>query len=194
VYCEGDYHETNDKSHPALLLCNFLRRCGIDCVVDLHHSSESINNWSLWVEQNVQNCNGYIILLCGKILYESLQNSENRRIKMNVAHIGKLTLNYLIDDSKTNTYFVPVFIGEPLVDYIPTALKNRCYYTVQYDAVVDPDDVSIILTKRENRSLRSLVAKLTRYDMPPIHITFNSDSSEDLFSLQEYFVIGMFLV
>ena len=162
VYCEADYHETNGQSHPALELCNFLRECGVDCVVDFHYSNKSINDLGLWMEKNIRKCYGHIILLCGKKLHEYLQEFKNEQIQMNVAHIRTQTLRYLIDDSKTNNHFVPVFFEEELVDYIPTALKGRCCYTVKYDAVMkDYNDVDVVLDKEENKSLRSLVAKLT---------------------------------
>ena len=182
VYCEADYHKTNDQDHPALELSNFLRDCGVDCVVDLHYSTDRINDWSLWMEQNIRNCNGHIILLCGKKLHESLQEVNNERIQMNVAHIGAQALRHLIDDSQTNTYFVPVFFGEELVDYIPTALKGRSHFTIRYDAVMeDYDDVDDVLNNEENKSLCSLVAKLTRQQehyMPPVNdTTYNSSKS-----------------
>jgi len=184
VYSEADYHEENEQSHPALKLSNFFREhCGVDCEVDLHHSTELINNWNQWMEQKIKRCR-YIILLCGENLHKSLQEVNNERIKMHNAHIGVQTLNNLIDDRETNTYFIPVFIGKELVNCIPTALKDRSCYTVQYDAVMkDYDDVKAVLGKEENKSLYSLVAKLTEqqeYDKPPVYSydgTSNSSKS-----------------
>lgn len=133
------------------------------------------------MEQQIKKCAraGYIIILCGENLHKSLQEVNNERIQMHNAHIGVQTLNNLIDDRETNTYFVPVFIGKELVNCIPTALKDRSHYTVRYDAVMeDYDDVSTVLDKEENESLRSLVAKLTEQQehyMPSVcNSTYNS--------------------
>ena len=148
----------------------------------MHYSSEPINNWSQWIEQRIKNSAGYNILLCGKALYKSLQKLENERIEMHDAHIGVQTLNSLIDGSKTNTRFVPVFIGEELVDCIPTSLKERCHYTVQCKAEMEEDcDVNIVLNRKENKSLCSLVAKLTgqpEYPKPPVNDDDNYNSGK----------------
>ena len=176
IYCEEDYPEKHDYNHPALGLCNLLRHVGVECKIDMYDSSKDINNWSQWTEKEVRSCDGHIILLCGKKLHEALQKHYNEKIKMHDAHIGKLTLSSLIDDQEINTRFVPVFIGKPNKQFIPTALSEKTCYTAPYDVVMmdldSPQAAETVIYRAECRSLRSLVFKLTyqpEYDIPPVN-------------------------
>ena len=175
IYSDEDYPEKDDCKHPALGLSDLLRHLGVDCKIDMYDAGKNINNWNQWTEQEVKNCDGHVILLCGKKLHQVLQKVDNERIEMHDAHIGKLTLNSLIDDCKINTRFVPVFIGEPNTQFIPTALNKRTCYTVPYDVVVKyyetPHDAEVVVKRKVCKSLYSLVTKLTyqqENDIPPV--------------------------
>jgi len=175
IYCKEDYPEEDDCNHPALGLSNLLRQLGVPCNIDMYSASEDINNWDQWTEKEVRSCDGHIILLCGEKLHQLLQEDTNKRIEMRDAHIGKLKLNCLINDQEINTRFVPVFIGKPNEQFIPTALKGRNCYTAPYDVVMEdydsPHSAKAVIKHEKCRSLYSLVTKLTNrpeFNMPPV--------------------------
>ena len=161
----------------------------------MYDSSKDINNWSQWIEKEVRSCDGHIILLCGKKLHEALQKHYNEKIKMHNAHIGKLTLSSLIDDQEINTRFVPVFIGKPNKQFIPTALSERTFYTAPYDAVImdldSPQAAEAVIKRAECRSLYSLVSKLNNqpeHDKPPVN-----DLSNGKYYQVMYYLLGSFI-
>jgi len=173
IYSKEDYPE-QDGCYPALGLSNLLRQLAVACRVDMYDASKNINNWNQWTEDGVRNCDGHVILLCGNHLHQVLQKDSNIKIEMQVAHVGKLTLNSLIDDGEINTRFVPVFIGDQNEQLIPTALNKRTYYTVPYDVVMKDytrQEAEAVIMHQECKSLYSLITKLTNqpeYDMPPV--------------------------
>jgi len=181
IYYDEDYYceEDSIKKHPALGLCDLLRHLGIECNIDMYHSTKNINNWNQWTEQEVINCDGHIILLCSEKMHQVMKKNDNERIQMHVAHIGNITLQSLIDHQTINGQFVPVFIGKPNEQFIPTALNQRTYYTVPYEKVVEDYDISSandVIDFEECKSLYSLVAKLTNqpeYDMPSVGGHYN---------------------
>ena len=160
-----------------------MRACGIENEIDLYHPepNKEILQWDQWTGNNIQRCcdnNGHVLLLCGKKITELLQHESNIKIEMYHGFIWKLTLQNLILHTETNPYFVPIFFNSKNEDFIPHALRGRRYFTVNASTLLEKaNNLTLELELEENKSLRSLIAKLTNQQenyKPPLGASSSS--------------------
>ena len=163
---------TGTIANEALILCDFLRLCGVDASIDLYHKNELIPNWPMWTQNKILDCinnKGFILLLCTTAMKEALDDDDaSSRIEMDSAHIDCQTFRHLLI---SNANFIPVCKrAETDRQSVPLNLRDGTLYQI------DISNISIKLKKKEildnNDSLRSLVATLT--NQAEIEIPMNS--------------------
>ena len=140
--------------------------CGIDSDIDAYHSIEDIVDWNQWTEKKINDyCdNGYILLLCGKNLYQLLQKSSgNDKINMHHGFIGTLALRNLIQDKSKNFKFLPVFFDHENEAFLPSELKSRSRYIIHTDTIkkdIGCKNPEAILKLKVNQSFSTLIYKI----------------------------------
>ena len=156
------------KDYSVETVLNFtdlLRNCGINADVDIYHTSDNPDDWSLLVENQIKYCidnNGFVILLWSDGLAGPLQDeTQNNRIQMSHGHIYRATLRNLIQEH-LNLFilvsFVPVSIHN-----LPPHFKDRTIYTIPMDEILERENLSNdILCDAELIELKDLIATITR--------------------------------
>ena len=92
VYCKEDADD-------VLQLSNFLHANGINCDIDQYYSAENITDQGHWSEERIKECcasNGFILLICSKLMYQHLCGLEMSTVEMVYSCISSLSLRNTI--------------------------------------------------------------------------------------------------
>lgn len=118
-----------ERSH-ILFLSNLLRKCGVNCYVDLYHSHVNVVDWSQWTSRRIRFCiskKGYILLECTQAMFASLEYTEdNHCIQMAIAHVDCNTLKYYVRNHTDR--FIPFYTDDSSSGHIPPCLSTKTVY------------------------------------------------------------------
>ena len=160
--------QDDPQGEQVLCLSNLLKKCGIDCDIDLYHANEDIMDWSYWVWQSLQfhiaSGRGYVILVCSPTMIATLEErNDNVRVEMVASHIDSMTLRDCLE--KGALKILPLFINDPSASHVPANLSGKTRYHFPYNELLYriPADATAhqVLGYPSFASMRSLVATLT---------------------------------
>ena len=171
------YARDDDPDDAIEVLAGLLRSNGVDCDIDQYHTNDKISNWDQWWEQKVRGIaeqNGFILLVCSPTMMQCLSNNE--RILMKEGSISCLLLSSLIENRRTTTHLIPVFLDDFIPDYLPLSLTQRKWYALMLHTLANSFDVENIrsdefVNLQEFDSVASLWRKLTgqpEVERPPV--------------------------
>ena len=143
-----------------LCLSDLLNNCGMYCDIDFYHA-ENVMDWLFWVGNNLKN--HPIILVCSPTMISTLEEgNESADIEMVAGHIDSKILRQHLQPGIDNV--LPLFINNPLPDYVPPSLAGKTCYNFPYNKLFEmPEDVSIhqVLNHHDFASLKCLVTIVT---------------------------------
>ena len=148
-------------------LSDVLNNCGMYCDIDFYHD-DNVMAWSFWVENNLKK--HPIILVCSPTMISILEEgNENAPIEMVAGRIDSNILKQHLQQGTNNV--LPLFINNPVPDYVPLSLAGKTCYNFPYDKLCEmPEDVSIheVLNHHDFASLKHLVTTVTGQQEIPI--------------------------
>ena len=125
------YSQVDDPDDGIETLARLLRNSGVDCDIDQYYTNMKVSNWDQWWEQKVRQIaeeNGFILLVCSPTLMKCLSNGE--RVFMKEGSISCQLLSSLIENRQTTKHFIPVFLEQFNVNWLPMSLTQRRFYAI----------------------------------------------------------------
>ena len=185
-----DKHDAGRKQ--ILMLSDLLCCCGIDCIIDQYHGNDNILSWPQWVSDQIESCiseEGYILLECSQLMFDTLRSFDNPRITMIAGHIYCQSFRYYLNTKAQ--YILPFCIDGVSSNVVPRILSERTLYNFPYSKLpqkffsglrnlspnLTQEDVEQLFANDDFASLRSLVATLTKQQEIP-RLTVHNASKE----------------
>jgi len=161
-------------------LANVLRWIGVDCDCNLYHTTDNIDNWDKWSQEQIQDA-GFVLLVCTKPLYQKLNAKTNNKIQFScTGYIQRNALSALVE--KEPEHFLPIILSEDDKQYVPNSLSQGTINVIPCEEIARSyprDDNPPTKEERQytikealtSKDFRRLVAKLTgqtEYEKPEL--------------------------
>jgi hypothetical protein len=149
-------------------LSDTLRRFGITTVLDQYKEDDPPPNWPQWMEDNIKRCQ-WVLMICSEAYLSHItsQSAATEEGGVNEGRgsrfQGKTIYGLLMDDQQANK-FIPVFLGEKNLSWLPPSLLGVQYYHIE-------DMQTFVEFERQDPGFKNLYARLTgqnRNPPPPV--------------------------
>lgn len=133
-------HDVALHRQHVLLLCDTLRKLGVDAIIDQYYESSPPPNWLLW-EQKMLKSSDYTLMVCTS----SFGRDNRTRLQLDVI------FSLLGEGERYRTLFIPVLFREEDLVHVPESFRGGSHYVIEsYTPQLEIDN-----------DFRSLYARLT---------------------------------
>jgi hypothetical protein len=153
-------HDSPEHARRVLVLANWLRKDGVDCILDQYETSPA-EGWPKWMDRHLTTAE-YVIVICTKTYCQRVRDEEPPGKGKGVEWESTLTYQQIYDNNAKNTRFIPVEFDPGDCQYIPAVLKRATFYCVN-----NPDGYDN-LYRHLTRQPKVVKPELgTRRELPP---------------------------
>lgn len=148
----------------VLWLSNTLRQFGVHTILDQYQEDDPPPSWPQWAEQNIKSCQ-WVLMICSESYCSHVTGQSEKEGGVDEGRGSRFegkTIYGLLTDPQHTSKFIPVFLGEKNLDWVPPSLAGAHYYHIQ-DMQPSPD------FKHQDPDFQNLYARLTRQNrkLPP---------------------------
>jgi len=133
-------HDSDEHREKVLGLSERLRNGGVETILDRYINGSPPEGWPRWMSNQLKAAD-FVLVVCTPTYYRRFLGQEVPEKGKGADWEGALITNEIYDARSTTLKFVPVFLGDAVVDYIPDPLRSGTHYALtsqtQYESLYD---------------------------------------------------------
>ena len=156
-------HDSAEHREKVLGLSERLRADGIETRLDQYVNGTPEQRWPRWMLDQLDAAE-FVLVVCTETYYRRFRGLEKPGIGKGVDWEGALITSELYHEYSRSLKFVPVFLSEVVVEYVPEPLRAATHYALTSDAAyqnlydfllqqagVEPRPVGALKTKERRK-------------------------------------------